>query len=248
MVCYFLSLWKASYCLESQGSYTLRSVCFLQLTHRWRINTPRNFFRCSYHIEWSGLAMKADRDTLEGTSSLKHSLPSWTGLFIYRSYRLINLSFFNVSKRVINIILVTNTQWITVTVRLLKPGPLVEDYPITAFFESKILNFFFFFANGLIKFNYAAVENFKTVWSYLTSQETAIKFMNVICSFAKKLKILLFSKNVVSLQSSSKCHGSSSHTVWSETSRHFINDYDLSNQHTKKFGITVWFVLAFHLF
>ena len=108
--------------------------------------------------------------------------------------------------------------------------------------------FFFFFANGLIKFNYAAVENFKTVWSYLTSQETAIKFMNVICSFAKKLKILLFSKNVVSLQSSSKCHGSSSHTVWSETSRHFINDYDLSNQHTKKFGITVWFVLAFHLF
>ena len=129
--------------------------------------------------------MKADWDTLEGTSSLKHSLPSWTGLFIYRSYRLINLSFFNVSKRVIHIILVTNTQWITVTVRLLKPGPLVEDYPITAFFESKILNFFFF-ANGLIKFNYAAVENFKTVWSYLTSQETALKFMNVICPFAKK--------------------------------------------------------------
>ena len=188
--------------------------------------------------------MKADWDTLVGTSSLKHSLPSWNGLFIYRSYRLINLSFFNVSKRVI--VLVIDTQWITVTVWLLKQGPLVQDYPIRAFFENKILNFFF--ANGLIKFNYAAVENFKTVWSYLTSQETAIKFMNVICSFAKKLKILLFSKNVVSLQSSSKCHGSSSHTVWSETSRHFINDYDLSNQHTKKFGITVWFVLAFHLF
>lgn len=141
LVCYFLSLWKASYCLESQGSYTLRSVCFLQLTHRWRIDTPRNFFRCSYHIEWSGLAMKADWDTLEGTSSLKHSLPSWNGLFVYRSYRLINLSFFNVSKRVI--VLVIDTQWITVTVWLLKPGPLVEDYPIRAFFENKILNFFF---------------------------------------------------------------------------------------------------------
>ena len=160
MVCYFLSLWKASYCLESQGSYTLRSVCFLQLTHRWRIDTPRNFFRCSYHIEWSGLTMKADWDTLEGTSSLKHSLPSWNGLFIYRSYRLINLSFFNVSKRVINIILVKDTQWITVTVRLLKPGPLVEDYPITTFFESKILNFFFL-ANGLIKLTMQLLRTLK---------------------------------------------------------------------------------------
>ena len=41
-------------------------------------------------------------------------------------------------------------------------------------------------------------ENIKTVWTYLTSQEAALKFMHVIAPFAKKKKLesLLFSKKV----------------------------------------------------
>ena len=35
-------------------------------------------------------------------------------------------------------------------------------------------------------FNHATVENFKTVLTYLTSQETALKFINVIGPFVKK--------------------------------------------------------------
>ena len=35
-------------------------------------------------------------------------------------------------------------------------------------------------------FNRAIIEKFKTVWTYLTSQETALLFLNVIGSFAKK--------------------------------------------------------------
>ena len=31
--------------------------------------------------------------------------------------------------------------------------------------------------------NFATVENVKTVWAYLTSEETALKFMNVIGPF-----------------------------------------------------------------
>ena len=38
-------------------------------------------------------------------------------------------------------------------------------------------------------FNHATVENFKTVLTYLTSQETALKFINVIGPFVKKKKI-----------------------------------------------------------
>ena len=50
--------------------------------------------------------------------------------------------------------------------------------------------------NVIQVFNYATVENFKTAWTYLTSQETALKFMNVIGPFAKKkLENLLFSEN-----------------------------------------------------
>ena len=44
-------------------------------------------------------------------------------------------------------------------------------------------------------FNNATVENFKTVQTYLTSQETALKFKNVIGPFAKKIENLLFFKN-----------------------------------------------------
>ena len=42
--------------------------------------------------------------------------------------------------------------------------------------------------------NYASIENFKTVWTYLTSQETAVKFMNVFGPFAKILRIFCFQK------------------------------------------------------
>ena len=48
---------------------------------------------------------------------------------------------------------------------------------------------------------------------YLTFQETALKFINIIGSFAKKIENPLFSKNVVIGQSSSTCPGSSSRTV-----------------------------------
>jgi len=70
---------------------------------------------------------------------------------------------------------------------------LEDDYPITTFFEDK--RFSSFLANGPIRCNYATVENFKTVLTYLTSQETAL--MNVIGPFAKKLENPLFSKTAV---------------------------------------------------
>ena len=44
-------------------------------------------------------------------------------------------------------------------------------------------------------FNHATVENFKTVLTYLTSQETALKFINVIGPFVKKnYRIFCFEK------------------------------------------------------
>ena len=79
--------------------------------------------------------------------------------------------------------------------RLLELGLLEDDYPITTFFEDK--RFSSFLTNGPIRCNYATVENFKTVLTYLTSQGTALKFMNVIGPFAKELENLLFSKTVV---------------------------------------------------
>ena len=58
-----------------------------------------------------------------------------------------------------------------------------------------------FLANGPIKFKYstiyATIENFITIRTYPTYQETALKFMNFICLFAKKLENLLFPKNLV---------------------------------------------------
>ena len=38
------------------------------------------------------------------------------------------------------------------------------------------------------------VENFKTIWTYLTSRETALKFMNIIGPFAKCFRIFCFQK------------------------------------------------------
>ena len=50
----------------------------------------------------------------------------------------------------------------------------------------------------LSRFNYVTIKNFKTAWTYLNSQETAIRFMNVIGSLQKKnFRIFCFRKNVV---------------------------------------------------
>ena len=62
------------------------------------------------------------------------------------------------------------------------------------FWKEKILKFFCKRTNEIQVFNYATIENFKTVWAYLTSQETALEFMNAIGLFAKKLENLLFSE------------------------------------------------------
>ena len=54
--------------------------------------------------------------------------------------------------------------------------------------KQKTLTFFFSFCNGTNKiqvFNYATIEHYTTLWTHLTSQETALKFMNVTGSFAK---------------------------------------------------------------
>ena len=59
--------------------------------------------------------------------------------------------------------------------------------------------------NKIQVFNSATIENFKTVLTYLTSQETALKFLNVINH--------LFSENIVIGQSSFNCPGLSVRTV-----------------------------------
>ena len=68
-----------------------------------------------------------------------------------------------------------------VTVRPLEPGHLDEDYPITMLFEKK--GFSSFFANRPIKIDVQPCNHA----TYLTSQETALKFINVIGPFVKKL-------------------------------------------------------------
>ena len=56
--------------------------------------------------------------------------------------------------------------------------------------KQRILKFCFFIlhlgTNKIQVFNYATIEHYKTLWTHLTSQEKALKFMNVIGSFAKK--------------------------------------------------------------
>ena len=105
-----------------------------------------------------------------------------------------------------------------IAVWLLKPGHLEEDclipwYPLD-FLKQKI---FFFFANGPIKFKIRlynrCIENFQTVWTYLTSQETTLKFMILIGLFEKKTRESFVLEIVVIGQSSSKCPGSTSCTV-----------------------------------
>ena len=67
-----------------------------------------------------------------------------------------------------------------VTVRLLEPGHLDEDYPISTLFENK--GFSSFFTNRPIKIDVQPCNRWKlkTGLTYLTSQETALKFINVI--------------------------------------------------------------------
>ena len=71
----------------------------------------------------------------------------------------------------------------------------------------------FVFANGPIKFKIQlysrCIENFETVWTYLTSQETTLKFMILIGLFEKKTRESFALEIVVIGQSSSKCPGSS---------------------------------------
>ena len=52
------------------------------------------------------------------------------------------------------------------------------------FWKQKILEFFGKWTNKIQVFNYAIVENLKTVWANLTSYKTVFKSMNVIGLFA----------------------------------------------------------------
>ena len=55
-----------------------------------------------------------------------------------------------------------------------------------AFWKEKILNFFFKWNSKIQAFNYATFGNFKTIWTYLTFQETAFKFYKCYSSVCKK--------------------------------------------------------------
>ena len=55
-----------------------------------------------------------------------------------------------------------------------------------AFWKEKILNYFFKWNSKIQAFNYATFGNFKTVWTYLTFQETAFKFYKCYSSVCKK--------------------------------------------------------------
>ena len=77
---------------------------------------------------------------------------------------------------------------IIATVRLHEPRHLEEDYPITRFFfwKQKIPKFLCKRTNKIQGSTLQTGENIKTVWTYLTSQGAALKFMHVIAPFAKK--------------------------------------------------------------
>ena len=69
------------------------------------------------------------------------------------------------------------------TIRTGAPGRRVSNNNV--FWKQKILKFFCKRTNKIQGFKNATVEK-KTVWTYLTSLETTLKFMNVIGPFAKK--------------------------------------------------------------
>ena len=79
-------------------------------------------------------------------------------------------------------------QWLTV-LGALKPGHLEEDCPMKTLSEKKRFSSSFFFKrnNKIQVFNYANVENFKTIRTCLTFQETALKFYKCYSSVCKKI-------------------------------------------------------------
>ena len=70
------------------------------------------------------------------------------------------------------------------TIRTGAPGRRVSNNNV--FWKQKILKFFCKRTNKIQGFKNATVENFETVWTYLTCLETTLKFMNVIGPFAKQ--------------------------------------------------------------
>ena len=60
------------------------------------------------------------------------------------------------------------------------------------FWKQKILKFFFFLANGPVKFKIQlynrCMENFETVWTYLTSQETTSNLWFLLACLKKKTR------------------------------------------------------------
>ena len=65
-------------------------------------------------------------------------------------------------------------------------------------YSNRGTSFFFIQTDQLnSRYNYATVENVKTVWTFLTSQEKGLKFMNLIGPLAKKNNIFCFQKTFV---------------------------------------------------
>ena len=64
---------------------------------------------------------------------------------------------------------------------------------MAVFFENKRFSSFF---EWKLMVQLSTVENFKTVWTYLTSQETALKFIKVIGPFAENLRNFCFQKQL----------------------------------------------------
>ena len=103
--------------------------------------------------------------------------------------------------------------WIIIRVQKVKPDTLKKIVQVQCFLKKEDSIVFLPMDQINSRLNYATVENFKTVWSYLIFQEMALKFINVIGLFAKELDNLLISENVVIGQSSSECPGLSVCTV-----------------------------------
>ena len=94
------------------------------------------------------------------------------------------------------------------TVRVLKPGHLEEDGPITMFSENKILEFFFS----------RAVQQHPSIWRLFPKRQVSsnsfknfigciVEYLNFIGLSTKTLENILFWENIVIGQSSSKCPG-----------------------------------------
>ena len=79
----------------------------------------------------------------------------------------------------------------SVTVRPGALGRRLSNHNV--FLKTRFLSFS---SDAPIKFsfNYTSVVNFKTVWTCLTSQETVLKFINVVGPFAKEIENLCVQK------------------------------------------------------